>query len=206
MVKYCRYVHREKYLPGKGCAPVEEGGRMWVCEPTAHTHIYFFEEKFQIRIPGSSSSKCKCGILHCKEPIPEIRNKYSQKRNCAATVTISTCMCLWAIYIFPQWICLFCCRKYVDRSWEYINRSQTHECVNWDWGRAIRRKELHKWNFRCSVIVGPNPNSIVQNNASSKNMFDWTPGLHWECGYKFRTQQLKWIPKHPSRSESETLR
>ncbi len=22
--------------------------------------------------------------------------------------------------------------KYVDRSWEYINRSQTHECVNWD--------------------------------------------------------------------------
>jgi hypothetical protein len=22
--------------------------------------------------------------------------------------------------------------KYVDRSWEYINRSQTHECGNWD--------------------------------------------------------------------------
>jgi hypothetical protein len=25
----------------------------------------------------------------------------------------------------------------VDRSWEYINRSQTHECGNFDWGRAI---------------------------------------------------------------------
>ncbi len=24
--------------------------------------------------------------LHCKEPIPKIRNKYFQKRNCAATV------------------------------------------------------------------------------------------------------------------------
>jgi hypothetical protein len=27
--------------------------------------------------------------------------------------------------------------KYVDRSREYINRSQTHECGNWDWGRAV---------------------------------------------------------------------
>jgi hypothetical protein len=28
--------------------------------------------------------------MHCKEPIPKIRNKYSQKKNCAATGTIST--------------------------------------------------------------------------------------------------------------------
>jgi hypothetical protein len=34
-------------------------------------------------------------------------------------------------YIFPRWVCLFCWRKYVDRTWEYINRSQTHECGNW---------------------------------------------------------------------------
>ncbi len=27
--------------------------------------------------------------------------------------------------------------KYVNWSWEYINRSQTHECGNWDWCRAI---------------------------------------------------------------------
>ncbi len=52
-------------------------------------------------------------------------------------------MCLWEILIFPRSFCLFCCRKYVDRSWEYINRSQTHECGNWDWGRAIPiRKEF----------------------------------------------------------------
>ncbi len=42
--------------------------------------------------------------------------------------------------------------KYVDRSWEYINHSQTHECENWEWGRAIPRKGIHKWDFPCSVV------------------------------------------------------
>jgi hypothetical protein len=41
--------------------------------------------------------------------------------------------------------------QYVNRSWEYINRSPTHECGNWDWGRVIPRKGIHKWNFRGSV-------------------------------------------------------
>ncbi len=68
----------------------------------------------------------------------------------------STFMCLWAIYIFPRSMCLFCCRKYVDRYWEYIKRLQTHECVNWDWGRAFPIKGILKWNFCCSVVTYPN--------------------------------------------------
>ncbi len=40
---------------------------------------------------------------------------------------------------------------YEDRSWDYINWSQTHECGNWGWGRSIPRKGIHKWDFRCSV-------------------------------------------------------
>ncbi len=83
--------------------------------------------------------------------MPKIGKKYSQERNIEASVLISTFMCLWANYIFPRWVCLFCWRKYVDRSWEYINRSQTHECGNWGWGRAIPRKGIHKRNCRCSV-------------------------------------------------------
>ncbi len=90
-------------------------------------------------------------IGHCKDKMPKIWNKYSQKRNIGVSVPISTFMCLWANYIFPRLVCLFCWRKYVDQSWEYINRSHTHECGNWGWGRAIPRKEIYKNGIPVSV-------------------------------------------------------
>ncbi len=41
----------------------------------------------------------------------------------------------------------------MNLSWEYLNRSQTHECGKCDCGRAIPRKGIHKWDFPCSALT-----------------------------------------------------
>jgi hypothetical protein len=57
-----------------------------------------------------------------------------QKRNCAAAVPISTFMCLWAIYILPRSICLFCCRKICGLNLE-IYKSLKY---TWMWKLGLR--------------------------------------------------------------------
>jgi len=54
-----------------------------------------------------------------------------------------SCICerFTCIYSHDQ-SAYFAAGKYVDRCWEYINRSQTHECGNWDWGHAIPVKGI----------------------------------------------------------------
>ncbi len=60
--------------------------------------------------------------------------------------------CVCERFIYSHHRCA-CWRKYVDRSWDYINRLQTHECGNWSWGRALPRKGIHIWDFRCSAAT-----------------------------------------------------
>jgi hypothetical protein len=62
-----------------------------------------------------------------------------------------TFMFLWAIYIFPRSVCLFCCRKIGVPSVRIysIARSQIHECGSWDWGLAIPFLGIHKSKFLC---------------------------------------------------------
>ncbi len=43
--------------------------------------------------------------------------------------------------------------KYVDWSWEYINRSQKDECRMWDWGRAVSFLGISVSIFRYTVCL-----------------------------------------------------
>ncbi len=78
-------------------------------------------------------------------------NCYFQNRIIMFSQPVPTLIYLWEFYIFPGYVCLFCCRKICGPILGIINRSQTNESGNWDWGRAIPRKGIHKWYFSCSV-------------------------------------------------------
>ncbi len=65
-----------------------------------------------------------------------------------------SCVCEQFIYSHGS-VCLILLQENMwILSWEYINRLPTHECGNWDWGRAISFLGIHKWDFRYSVDMG----------------------------------------------------
>ncbi len=82
---------------------------------------------------------------------------YSFSGNSAASAPISTFMCQWAIYIVPGAVYIFPPAEKADRSWEYINRTQTHECGNWDWGPDILFWEYLFSAFCLCSVVAPFP-------------------------------------------------
>ncbi len=87
--------------------------------------------------------------LHCKDTIPKIQNKYSQIRNYVASVPISTFIWLWAIYIFPRSVCLFCCRK-ICRSILGIYKSLTD---TWMWKLRLRPSKTFSGNTYVNGIL-----------------------------------------------------
>ncbi len=79
--------------------------------------------------------------------------KYSFSGNSAASAPISTFICLWDIYIFPESVHIFPPAEKADPSWEYIIRPQTHECGNWDWGPDIPFLWIFVSSFRHFVFA-----------------------------------------------------
>ncbi len=94
---------------------------------------------------------------------------YSQKLNCyylnriiMFCLSVPLLIYLWEIHIGISWTglpILLQGNMWTDPG--NINRSQTHECGNWDWGRAIPRKGIHKWDFPCSVVAGSNFSLLI---------------------------------------------
>jgi hypothetical protein len=79
---------------------------------------------------------------------------YFQNRIIMFCLPIPTLINLWEIYIFPGSVCLFlAAAEHVDWSWEYLNRWETHECRNWDWGRVITLLGIHNLDFRYRALL-----------------------------------------------------
>ncbi len=80
-------------------------------------------------------------VQHCKEQIPKIETNIPRKG-------ISTFMCLVSdLYILPASICLFCCKKNVDRFWEYI----AHRHMNVETGTESAQFPEMGFSLQCTV-------------------------------------------------------
>ncbi len=99
-------------------------------------------------------SKWRRVQMLCKDTVPKIRNKYSQKWNCAASFPIP-------IYIIP---------RSVHRG-NIKNRSQIHKCGIWKkWDRPVSFLGIHKSDLLCSAW-------------SKLHRRDWPSSDNWRWGW-----------------------
>ncbi len=64
-----------------------------------------------------------------------------------------SCICERFLYSHDQSAYSAAGNMLTDSGNTYINHSQTLECGKWDWGRAISRKGIHKWDVTMLSIT-----------------------------------------------------
>ena len=139
-----------------------------------------------------------------KGTIPKIRNEYSQKRNCTASVPISTFMFLWAIYIFLRSVCLFCWREICGPILE-IYKSLTD---TWMWKLGLRPCNSFSGNicFKFSLLClcsewsfyGP-PLRLLLYSTHEYSIADRWTGI-WSCPWWLFGYNDEWRHWRPSSS------
>jgi hypothetical protein len=92
-----------------------------------------------------------CVQTHCKEPKPKISNKYSQKRNCAASVLFPhSCVCEQFIYSHDRSAYSAAGNMWTDPE----NIKIAHRHMNEEIGieaAQFPENDIHKWDIRCSA-------------------------------------------------------
>ncbi len=82
-------------------------------------------------------------------------NCYFQNRIIIFCVPVPTLIYLWEILYFQDQSAYSAAGKYICGTILRIYKSLTYTWMwklpNWDWGRAISRKGIHKWDIPCSV-------------------------------------------------------
>ncbi len=95
-----------------------------------------------INVPFMHAQKWNCAVsLFPKQ------NYNVLSPNSYTHITVRNLYC-----IFLGSVCLFCCSQICGPILG-INRSQTRECRNWDWGCGIPFPVIHKLDFRYSVYL-----------------------------------------------------
>ncbi len=89
--------------------------------------------------------------LHRKETLPKFETYIPRKGIARPQSNFYIHVSVSNLFIARLDLPITIAGKYLDRSWEYINHSQTHECGYWGLGQAIPFLGKNKWNFRCSV-------------------------------------------------------
>jgi hypothetical protein len=143
------------------------------CTPTNFHSIYHYVQSFNVRSRGMGEEpilliwhlelrvvlhianegpvriQYKCLVTICV--FPEWKPLFTKQNYNVLSFNSYTHVSVRDLYI-SRIACLFCCSHICGPPilGIYINRSQTHECGNWDRG-AVPRKQIHKWDFRCSA-------------------------------------------------------
>ncbi len=90
--------------------------------------------------------------MHSKDTIQKIRNKYRIPRKGTARLQsqfLHSCFCERFLYILWSVSLFFCRKRGGPNVGIYTDRLHTHECGNWDWGRA----QFLFWNYINSNFV-----------------------------------------------------